>query len=77
MNPDFLSPDFDLRAYIEQRLTEALLSTPDPVTGRTLAQDIAREDARILYGTRAVKQFGSHHAAPRRDKRRARKRRKG
>lgn len=49
-----------LEQYIEDRLSEAMLSSPD----------FRREEARILYGTRAIKQPPSQHKETRREKRR-------
>lgn len=54
--------DFDLQAYINERIIEHLYPA------------MRRDEARILYGTRAVKQGASKHTLSRRTKRRARKR---
>lgn len=67
---DMLAPDFDLKAYLDGLMTKALFDTPDPTTGRTLREDIKRDDARFIYGTNAVKQGQSKHTRMRREKRR-------
>jgi hypothetical protein len=52
-----LDSDFDMKAYIEAKLLEVMLP------------EMQREEARIIYGTRAVKQRASWHKHVRREKR--------
>lgn len=58
MSEAMLAPDFDMEAHIRARLLDIM------------HRELRREDARMVYGTRAVKQRASKHTRPRREKRR-------
>lgn len=60
----------DLYAFIEQCLVDGLRADP------AIQRHLRREEARILYGTRAFPQLPARHTESRRVKRRRRKARR-